>query len=318
MMSVSVFLLDPTSWDDWKAWGGTHGFRILLIIGTILVVDLLFRRLLTRWFLSAIASAGKVGREDPLAVRRRADTLVATVNWVFGLFLGFVGAGLLLAEVGLNVSALIAGVGIVGLGIGLGAQTLVKDVLNGVFILIEDQYGVGDVVSVGGVSGVVVELNPRRTVLRDLDGNVHHVPNSQIEIATNMTQGFSRINLDIEVAYEEDLDHVAAVIDDVCQKLAAERADDMIQAPKVLRVNSLGASGVVLKITGDVKIFKQWELTGELRKRIKARFDEEGIEIPYPHQTNVPHRSEIEASQNGAAGVAEKASPSASVEERSH
>jgi small conductance mechanosensitive channel len=185
------------------------------------------------------------------------------------------------------VTTLVAGFGIIGLGIGLGAQTLVKDVINGMFILVEDQYGVGDVVSIAGVTGVVEEINPRRTVLRDLDGNVHTVPNSAIGVATNMTQQFSRINLDVGVAYEENIDRVIEVINDVCTDLVADYSGDVITPPQVLRVNALADSGVVIKILGDVRIGTQWMLMGELRRRIKNRFDEEGIEIPYPHRTMV-------------------------------
>jgi small conductance mechanosensitive channel len=182
----------------------------------------------------------------------------------------------------------VAGVGVAGIAIGLGTQTLVKDVINGIFILVEGQYAVGDVVQVAGVSGEVIEITPRRTVLRDVNGHVHVVPNSAITVATNMTQGFSRINLDVTVAYEEDIDRVTAVLDQVCAGLAADRAADFISTPKVVRVDNLGNDGIDLKILGDVRVFKQWELMGELRRRIKNRFDAEGIEIPYHREVQVP------------------------------
>ncbi|HEX6030641.1 MAG TPA: mechanosensitive ion channel family protein [Tepidiformaceae bacterium] len=281
-----AFLFDYRSWDDWKAWLDEHALRLLVVVALLLFAYWLFRKVLSRMFSRAIARAA-VSYEDRAALERRVNAFSSTLNWTLGLLLLFVGTGLVLAEFGLNVSALIAGVGVAGIAIGLGAQTLVKDVINGLFILLEDQYAVGDVVQVGGVSGEVIELTPRRTVLRDLDGNVHIVPNSAITIATNMTQGFSRINLDIGVAYEEDVDRVVEVINQVGEDLARDRREDVISAPKVLRVNAFGENSVDIKIVGDVKVFKQWELTGELRKRLKKRFDEEGIEIPYPRRVTI-------------------------------
>jgi small conductance mechanosensitive channel len=127
-------------------------------------------------------------------------------------------------------------------------------------------------------------------VLRDLDGKLHTIPNSAITVASNMTRDFSRINLDVSVAYEEDLQRVIAIVNEECEKLAADFPDDMIIPPKVLRVDALGDSGVTVKITGDVKPSTQWNLMGELRLRVKNRFATEEIEIPYPHQTHVPFR----------------------------
>lgn len=282
------FLFDYTSWDDWRNWLDQHAARLVLILLLLLLAHWLFRRVLTGMFSRAIARAAAMHNEDRAALERRAHAFSATLNWALGLLLVFVGAGLVLAEFGLNVSALIAGVGVVGIALGLGAQTLVKDVINGLFILLEDQYAVGDVVNVGGVSGQVIELTPRRTVLRDLDGNVHIIPNSAITVATNMTNGFSRINLDIAIAYEEDVDRVIKVVNEVGRELARERPEDVIAEPQVLRIDSLGSNSVVLKVVGDVKVFKQWELTGELRLRLKNRFDEEGIEIPYHREVQVP------------------------------
>lgn len=291
-MTGAPFLFNPASWDDWQQWAGDHLTALVLIGIGLAIANLLFRRFVVRLLRRAVLRTAILRKEDESLAIRRADTLAATVNWAFAIVLTFLGTGLVLSQLGLNVSALIASVGVVGIAIGLGAQTLVKDLVNGLFILLEDQYGVGDVVQVAGVSGLVIEINPRRTVLRDLDGNVHVVPNSAITIATNMTRGFSRINVDFAVAYEEDIDRVTEVVNDVCRELSEERASDIIDPPKVLRVDALAASGVVVKVVGDVKPFMQWELMGELRRRVKTRFDIEGIEIPYPHQTTVLKRAD--------------------------
>lgn len=257
---------------------------IVLIIALLVIVQIVVRRLVSKALHTIVSRAESKRVRDAAAVKRRADTTASTVSWVLEIFLIFIGAAFILAELGINVTALVAGLGIVGIGLGMGAQTLVKDVINGLFILVEDQYGVGDVVEIAGVSGVVTEINPRRTVLRDLSGNVHIVPNSAIVVATNMTADFSRINLDVGVAYEEDINHVIEVTNEVCAELAKDKPEDILTVPSVLRVNDLGDSAVVVKIMGDVRIGTQWALMGELRRRLKVRYDEEGIEIPYPQQ----------------------------------
>ncbi len=286
-MNLDPLFLVPGTWGEWRDWLGDNGPDIAGIVIGLIVVRVVFHRVFGRLLREAANRAAKARREDPEAVRKRADTLLATLDWLFTLFLLFVGLALLLDQFDIQVSALIAGVGVAGIAIGLGTQTLIKDVINGFFILVEGQYAVGDVVQVGGVGGQVIEINPRRTVLRDLDGNVHIVPNSAITVATNMTQGFSRINLNVPIAYEEDLERVVRVINEVCEGLGTDRAEDIIETPKVLRVDALGSDGVDIKVVGDVKVFKQWELTGELRRRLKDRFAVEGIEIPYPHRVYV-------------------------------
>ncbi|GAB4321915.1 MAG: hypothetical protein Kow0010_02410 [Dehalococcoidia bacterium] len=281
----TLFLFDLTSWDDWQDWLVDHGIPLAGVVIGAFVINFVARRMVKRVVYELMDRGARTRGEDPELLRGRADTLVSTIRWAIGLFLAFLASGMVLAELGLNVTTLIAGVGVLGIALGLGAQTLVRDVINGLFILVEDQYSVGDVVSVGGKSGVVVDINPRRTVLRDLDGNVHSVPNSIIDVSTNMTRGFSRINIDFQVAYKEDLGRVIEVINDVCRQFSEDYADRVIDPPKVLRVNALGASGVDIRVLGDVKPASQWELMGELRRRMKDRFDQEGIEIPFPHTT---------------------------------
>jgi small conductance mechanosensitive channel len=191
----------------------------------------------------------------------------------------------ILPEFGVNIGAMLAGLGIIGIAVGFGAQSLIKDLLAGIFILLEDQYRVGDVVSVAGIGGLVEEIGLRRTILRDLDGIVHSIPNGEIKTASNFTKGFSRVNLNISVAYGEDLDHVIEVINRVCKEMAEDPKwkADFASTPQVLRVDNLGDSGIDIKILGDTKPMRQWDAMGELRLRIKRTFDKEGIEIPWPH-----------------------------------
>ncbi|MDH5781695.1 MAG: mechanosensitive ion channel family protein, partial [Dehalococcoidia bacterium] len=192
---------------------------------------------------------------------------------------------MVLSEVGLNVTPVLAGFGIAGIAIGFGAQYLIRDLIAGTFIILENQYRVGDVARVADITGLVEEVTLRKTVLRDLDGIVHHVPNGEIRAASNFTRHFARVNLDVSVAYGTDLDHAISVVNRLGKELAEdEKWRKVIKSPpQVLRVNKLGDSGIDIKILGDVKPMEQWAVMGELRLRIKKAFDAEGIEIPWPH-----------------------------------
>lgn len=140
-------------------------------------------------------------------------------------------------------------------------------------------------VTIAGTSGLVEEIGLRRTVLRDLDGNVHSIPNGKVEVSTNATRKFGRVNLNVSVGYGEDLDRVIATINRVCREMAEDPSwkEDFLSTPAVLRVDNLGDSGIDIKILGDTKPSRQWPVMGELRLRIKRTFDNEGIEIPWPH-----------------------------------
>jgi small conductance mechanosensitive channel len=204
---------------------------------------------------------------------------------IAGIVIAVIAVITILPEFGVNIATLIAGLGIGGLAIAFAAQGLVRDFISGFFVILEDQYRIGDVVSISGVSGVVEEIGLRRTVLRDVDANVHSIPNGKIDMSTNMTKKFSRVNLNVSVGYGENLKRVIDTINNICQEIAADPQwkDDFISVPSVLRVDNLGDSGIDIKILGDTKPSKQWAIMGELRLRLKNTFDSEGIEIPWPH-----------------------------------
>lgn len=220
-------------------------------------------------------------------VEKRARTLEGVIRASGNFVIASIAFLIVLGEIGINVAPLIAGAGIAGLAIAFGAQSLIRDVISGVFIMLEDQYRVSDVVRIGGVAGLVEDINLRRTTLRDLDFIVHVIPNGEVRIASNFTKEKSRVNLDIEVAYKEDLDHVTEVINAVGNELSQDPYfGPLITEPlHMLRVNEFGASGIAIKVLGETKPIHQWEVAGEFRKRIKRAFDEEGIEIPFPHVT---------------------------------
>ncbi len=219
-------------------------------------------------------------------MERRIRTLERIIaRWV-GVVIALIAALTVLGGFGVNIGPAIAGLGVAGIAVGLGAQALVRDWLAGIFVILENQYNIGDVVQIAGVSGVVEEFSLRRTILRDLDGAVHSVPNGQIVVASNMTRSWARVNLNVEVAYDTDIDRATSTINAIGSEMFedSEWSPKMLEAPTVARVDSLGASGVELKVLGQVQAAQQWAVTGELRKRILARFGREGIEIPFPHR----------------------------------
>lgn len=219
--------------------------------------------------------------------KQRKDTLLSIVNAAVRAIVWIMAGLLLLAELDINIGPLLAGAGIAGIALGFGAQSMVKNFLAGFFILAENHYRVGDVIKINQtVSGVVERVTLRETVLRDLDGMVHHVPNGEISIATNMTMEYANVNLDIRVDYETDLEKLEEVINDVGGKLSEDPkwSDSIIEAPAFLRVNDLGEASIEVKITGRTAPMQQWSITGELRKRLKIAFDKNGIRFALPQR----------------------------------
>lgn len=271
------------SWANVVSWLLEHGTRILIILALGIALWLVLKKSLPPLLRRTMARHRQ--KESKKALKKRTDTLLAV----------FIGAGkilivmavifMVISELGIDIMPILAGFGIAGIAVGFGAQYLIRDLIAGVFIIMENQYRVGDVVKIADIWGLVEEVNLRKTVLRDLDGAVHHVPNGEINVASNYTRKFSRINLNISVAYDTDLDHAINVINRVGQELAADEkwSKVIVSAPYALRVDNLGDSGIEIKILGDVKPIEQWAVMGELRLRLKKAFDAEGIEIPWPH-----------------------------------
>ena len=265
-----------------QQWLLDHGSRILAILAFGIAL----------WFFLKVFLPPLIGRtlvktkgESKEGVKKRRDTLLAVFMSTGKVIIVIIIVFMLLSELDIPIAPALAGFGIAGVAVGFGAQYLIRDLIAGVFILLENQYRVGDVARVADISGVVEEINLRKTVLRDLDGIVHHVPNGEIKVASNFSRHFARVNLNVSVSYGTDLDHAIAVINRVCQEMSEEKdwRDIIIGTLSVLRVDNLGDSGIDIKIVGDVKPLQQWAVMGELRKRIKKTFDEVGIEIPWPH-----------------------------------
>jgi len=267
-----------------QMWLLEHGIAIVIIIVISYLVYQLLKLVLPGIVEGSVKIRGK-GRRAREEMAKRSHTLANLLTGVSGVVITSVALFMVLSEVGVNIAPLLAGAGIAGIAIGFGAQYLIRDLITGMFILLEDQYNKGDVVKVAGIWGLVEDVNLRRTVMRDLDGAVHSIPNGEITTASNYTKDWSRVNINIPVAYGEDLDHVIEVLNRVGNELAQDEyfGPKIRSAPQVLRVDNFGDSSIDIKMLGETKPLMQWEVTGELRKRVKKTFDEEGIEIPWPH-----------------------------------
>jgi small-conductance mechanosensitive channel len=237
-------------------------------------------------------------RDLAAATRRvqRAKTMGDLFKSVITGVLIAVFGTMILSQLGVNIAPIIASAGILGIALGFGAQSLVKDFLSGVFMIFEDQYGVGDVIDVGEATGTVEAVSLRVTRLRDLDGTVWYVPNGEIVRVGNKSQNWSRAVVDVGVGYDEDLGRARRVLADVAHDLWEDEdfRSVIIEEPEVTGVEALNPDAITLRVLVKTAPMEQWGVARELRQRIKARFDHEGIEIPFPqrvvwHRDGRPH-----------------------------
>jgi small conductance mechanosensitive channel len=214
------------------------------------------------------------------------DTIETLGSRVLQAFVVVIGSLMVLGKLGFDIGPAIAGLGVVGIAVGFGAQSLVRDYFNGALIFLENQYSLGDVVTIAGVTGSVEDISLRRTTLRDLDGVVHTVPNGEIKVASNRTRTWARINQDVTVSYGTDVDRATGVVDAVGLSMAEdpEWKGSILEPPRVERVEAIGEYGITLKILGMVRAIDQWAAGGELRKRLLVAFTENGIEISRPQR----------------------------------
>lgn len=272
------------SWDDVLAWLKVHGPAILLTLAMVSGVLWLARQLKER----AVGWLVGRGQEETLVERTsRVQTLVSVMHNAVRTVVLTLGAMMVLQELGVPIGPLLGGAAVVGLAVAFGAQSLIKDYFTGFLVLLEQQYLLGDVVRIGGVTGKVEQITLRLTVLRDAEGAVHFIPHGQITTVTNLSHGWSRAVLDVSVAYQEDVDRAMEVFREVA---AALRQDPLFQSlvledPQMLGVDQLGDSGVVIRMSLKTRPGRQWEVRRELLRRIKRRCDELGIEIPFPQRT---------------------------------
>lgn len=228
-----------------------------------------------------------VRQNDDIEFQKRTNTLGAIVRYVATFAIIAITVIMILKEFGIEIGPILAAAGIVGLAVGFGAQSLVKDVISGFFILLEDQIRVGDVVNIAGKGGTVEKVNLRTTILRDLSGNVHYVPNGHIDVVTNMTKEYSRYVFDIGIAYRENVDEVIEIIKSIDEEMRndPEFKEDIIEPVEILGLDQFADSSIIVKARTTTLPVKQWRVGREFNKRLKKKFDELGIEIPFPHVT---------------------------------
>ena len=221
---------------------------------------------------------------------KKINTLTGVLKNIIKYIFYFIGLIMVLDIFDINTSSILATAGIGGLAVGFGAQSLVKDIITGFFILFEDQFSVGDYIKIGEFEGIVEELGVRVTKLRDFSGELHIIPNSNIGTVTNKTRGAMRALVKVSVAYEEDIDHVTQVLDKVCKEVK-ETNKSIVDGPTILGISDLGEYGIDLTIVAKTNPMDQWSVERELRKRIKEAFDRENIEIPYPKRIIFDNKS---------------------------
>ncbi|MGE5559930.1 MAG: mechanosensitive ion channel family protein [Chloroflexota bacterium] len=271
-------------------WGG-RALRAAAIVGAGWVAITLGRRLIIR----TISSAANLRRDE-----RRARTLAALLQSILRYAVDFLAVIAVFQAFDIPTASFLAGAGIVGLALGFGAQNLVRDMITGFFLIYEDQFAVGDYVTIGELSGTVEEMGLRVTKLRDFSGDMHIIPNGSIDRTTNHSRGAMRAMVDVGIAYEEDLDRALAVLADLCRDVANDHRDILVEGPSVLGVTDLGPSEVRIRITAMTKPMQQWTVERALRKRITQGLAAAGIEIPYQKYVTVPARSRADASRAGS------------------
>jgi small conductance mechanosensitive channel len=266
--------LTGSAFRDWLA---THGSRVLIILIAVMIAWLLVPRLLPPAVRRAIHLHPSDG--DTAEREKRSETLSHVLVRLSLAAILLIALFMLLGEVGYNLAPVVAGLGIGGIAIGLGAQSLVKDTINGIFILGENQFRRGDFVTVATVSGTVEDVNLRRTVLRDVDGTVHSVPNSVIQVASNHTRDYSGVNVTVLVSHSADLEQALTIATTVGEELArdGEYADDLIEPPRPARIESVDEKGVMVRILGRVRPGRQFAVGFEYRRRLKEGFDRTGL-----------------------------------------
>ncbi len=262
-------------------WLLSHGIKILVVVIGSYILQIIAKKAIVKAVRVAVVPSNYVSK---IAEKKREDTLIRIFSGILKIVITSIATLMILSEMGLMIGPVLAGAGIVGLAVGFGGQYLIRDIIAGLFIIIENQYRVGDIVSFDGTGGLVEDISLRMTTLRDLDGTVHHVPHGEIRKVSNLSKYFSRVNLNIGIAYNSNLEHVISVVNQTGNELAEDQfwQEFIINAPQFLRVDDFADSAIIIKILGETQPMKQWDVSGEFRKRIKIAFDKEGIEIPFP------------------------------------
>ena len=264
-------------------WFLDHGVKIVAIIIVAYLIRKFAGIFIERIIRKIIISDHFLTKE---AEKKREDTLIRIFTVSLGILIWLLALLMILQETGIAIGPLLAAAGIAGLAFGFGGQYLIRDLISGLFIILENQYRLGDVACFDGTCGLVEDISMRMTTLRDLDGIVHHVPHGEIKRVSNLSKYYARVNLNIGIAYNSDLEKVIGVVNRVGKELAedVQWKEFITKPPQFLRVDDFADSAIIMKILGETKPIKQWDVAGELRKRLKIAFDKENIEIPFPQR----------------------------------
>src|SRR3989344_8229424 len=264
-------------------WVVEHGVTITVILALAFFVRVGGRIFLERLIRRLVPSSHFRSKD---AEQKREDTLIRIAHGTLNMLVWVVALLMILSEVGVNIGPLLAAAGVAGIAIGFGGQYLIRDVVAGIFIILENQYRVGDVVCLAATCGSVEDISIRMATLCDLDGTVHHIPHGVVTKVSNLSKDFARVNLDIGVAYSSDLEEVIRVINKTGEDMQTDDAwkDDIVKPVQFERVNDFADSAMMVKVLGETAPLRQWAVTGEYRKRIKVAFDKAGIEIPFPQR----------------------------------
>ncbi len=271
-------------------WLLTGSLRILIIVIASMAAYYLLKKLISKIVKVAVTPGDG---EDRIGEQQREDTLIHIFTITLKMMMLIISGLMVATEFGLKIAPLLAGAGVLGLALSFGGQHLIKDVISGLFIILENQYRINDSIQIANLTGKVERITLRLTTLRDIDGNIHHIPNGEIKTVSNFSKTFSRVNLDVGIGYGSDINKVAEIVNKVGIALSEDPdwKDKLITPPQFLRVQKLGDSSVVIKILGDTKPSEQWAVAGELRKRIYEAFNQNHIDIPFP-QTVVHLRND--------------------------
>lgn len=264
-----------------KTWALTTGVKILLVLIFTLVLIKIIKVVSKR--LSSVFHKKRTDEES----KKRAKTLTSVIQNFLIILVIVVASLTIIGQLGIEIGPLLATAGIAGVAIGLAGQGLIKDIINGFFLLLWDQIRVGDYIEIHDKKGSVEMINLKMTVLRDFNGNVHYIPNGTIDIVTNMTKDFSRYLFEIGVAYREDVDEVIEVIKEVDKDLRKDPdfKDDILEPIEIFGLDKFADSALIIKARTTTKPIKQWHVAREFNRRLKKKFDEMDIEIPFPHRT---------------------------------
>ncbi|MFH1067648.1 MAG: mechanosensitive ion channel family protein [bacterium] len=269
----------------WEKIAGT-GIKILITLALVLAARLVLKRILAHVEMRLLRRGVAAG-EPPSESGKRVQTLVRLIREAMLVCLWGVAGMVILDQAGVKIGPILAGAGIVGVAIGFGAQSMVKDVISGFFLILENEVRVGDVAVINGTSGLVEKMDFRSVMLRDQSGVVHIFPNGAITTLSNLTYGWSAYVFDISVAYKENTDSVIAVLREIGEGMRKDEAIGllMLEDAEIFGVDKLTDSAVIIKGRIKTKPGRQWTVGREFLRRVKLAFDEKGIEIPFPHQT---------------------------------